>query len=154
MIRIVRNIAIAAGIAGAAAGSIDSGRTLKVVETSAEAWAPAEGRTAPGPGDLAERLLRTGQFRGPAKPAPANADDAGAEGSQTPEAPEIVATANLDGEIAVSFRSANGAIRTVRVGGEIEGAWKVEAATLEKVVLSRDGMLRELAVYPEKRADG
>lgn len=153
MIRIVRNITIAAGIAGAAAGAIESGRTLKVVETSAEAWAPAEGRMAAGPGDIAEKLLSTGQFRGPAKPEPAAAE-ADAAGSKAPELPVIVATANLDGEIAVSFRSANGAIRTVKVGGEIEGGWKVEAATLEKVVLSREGTLTELAVYPEKRADG
>ncbi len=151
---IVRNFLMVAGIAGALAGWMDSSRTLKVVEKSADAWSPAAPRIAPNSEDLAQTLLDTGHFVGPAKPEPVASADAGNLAAQEPELPEVIATANLDGEIAVSLRSTNGAIRTVKVGDEIEGAWKVESATLTKVVLSRSGETAVLPVYPEAKADG
>lgn len=154
MNRVVRTIAIVAGVSGALAGWIDSRRTLTVVAQDAEAWSQAPGRSPPSTEALAAGLMQAGHFTGPARPEPEAVADAEAEQARNLKFPMILATANLDGEIAVSLKSASGKIVTVTVGDEVDGTWIIESASLEGIVVSRDGVLTELAVFPEKSADG
>ena len=150
----LRNLLIAAGATGALAGWIDTRRTLTVVAQDAEAWSPAPSRIAPPAGVLAASLMETGHFTGPAKPEPQAVADVEAERARNLKFPMILATANIDGEIAVSLKSGSGKIVTVTVGDEVDGTWIIESASLDGIVISRDGVLTEIAVFPEKSADG
>ncbi len=63
-------------------------------------------------------------------------------------APLIAAVFVKDGEIAASFYGLDETIITAGVGDPLPGGWIIKDASLERVIVERNGETREIMVFP------
>ncbi len=78
---------------------------------------------------------------------PGEQENAAPEGAED-QTPRIAGAWSKDGEIALSFHSAGQGYITAGVGDALPGGWIVTDASLERVILERNGEIREVTVFP------
>ena len=66
--------------------------------------------------------------------------------------PRIAATWSNNGRISLSFEHGDDAYITAGVGDALPGGWIVQDATLDRVILKRNGEVIELTVFPHDNA--
>ena len=62
--------------------------------------------------------------------------------------PQIIATAQLDGEMAVALRYEDGTITSARAGDTVSDAWLVKEVSMQAVTVEHDGAITEFVVFP------
>lgn len=139
MIAISSTIVIGALTGWLAAGG--GGGTMQDAQT---AWSLIE---RPQSGDsvrlkLYTAMMATGHFGEAAATATA------AGGIEDESAPLIAGAWIKDGEIALSFYGLNETFITAGVGDPLPGGWIIKDASLERIVVERNGEMREIAVFP------
>ena len=97
-------------------------------------------------------LLSTGHFGMPSDASDGNAsDDTDAANSDIP--PQIAATALTDGVISVIIHGQEGKTITARVGEQLPNDWTIQEATLDQVIISKEGQTLTLTVFPHGEID-
>ena len=130
-------------VIGALGGWLAAGGGGGAPQNNDTAWSLTE---RPVSGD-AERmkvytsLLATGHF-GEATPSTAGPDE-----SEDESAPLIAAGFIKDGELSFSFYGLNETFITAGVGDSLPGGWVIKDASLETVVVERNGEIREITVF-------
>lgn len=77
----------------------------------------------------------------------ASASTAGADDAENESAPLIAASFVKDGEISFSFYGLDEAFITAGIGDSLPGGWVIKDASLEKVIVERNGEILEITVF-------
>ncbi len=132
---------------GALAGWLAAGGGVGAIGKDQTPWSLTD---RPALGD-AERLkvyaalMATNHF-GAARIA---ADNGADDGDEDSTGPQIAGAAVIDGNITVSFHNAGeNKLITAGVGDVLPGGWVIKDATLERVIVERNGDIREITVFP------
>lgn len=140
--------------AGAIAGWLSSGGKTASTRQQDAGWSsPA----LPGLGDQArqrlyDQLMASSHF-GSSNDQSIAGTGLDQDGNQPDTLPKIAATTLRDGVVAVSLYGQDGKIFTANVGDQLPGGWTIEEATLEHIVVKKDGDNRELTVFPHGDVD-
>ena len=148
--RIFRIILGGAMVIGAIAGWLAAGGGPNAARDNQIAWAlsspPSLG--APVQEELYSALLGTGHFGAPQAPAGAPAETS----EEDDKAPQIAGVSIIDGEIVVGFHVEGQGVVAKRIGESLPGGWVVMDATLERIIVDRNGEAREITVFPYDNA--
>ncbi len=152
MIRALVLTIAGAALAGGFASWLDFHGARTDAGREADAWSPAPERAPLDADALVARLMETRQFAGPPRPEASEAppDPAATDASGFPK---ILASARLDGRIVVNLRLPDGTISLASVGDAVAGGWTIEAASLDRVTISRDSERKEVHVFPDHDAN-
>lgn len=143
-------IAIGAAVAvGGLAGWLAAGGGGKAARDDQTAWSLTEPPALGGEvqDTLYSALMATNHFGAPIE-APADSANAGEEGNAIPQ---IAGAWIIDGQIAVGFLGVEGLV-AAGIGDSLPGGWIVMDATLERVIIEREGESREITVFPYDKA--
>jgi|GEM_PF-5721305 len=137
-------LAVAVGLGGVA-GWLAAGGGVNTARSDQQDWslaaAPDLGRDKQEA--LFTALMETNHFGAEStdEPAPANAVEI------DNQAPRIAAAWVIGDEIAIGFHGSSEGLITAGIGDSLPGGWVVVDATLEKVIIERDGEAREIEVF-------
>lgn len=139
----------AAAATGAFAGWMAAGGGGNAARNDQTDWSLTEPPALGGEvqNALYSALMETNHFGAPIE-ALADTENTGEDDNSVLQ---IAGAWIIDGEISVGFHSVEGLV-AAGVGDSLPGGWVVMDATLERVIIEREGESREITVFPYEKA--
>ncbi len=153
MIRKLAYLSVVAIVIGIAAGLIDFGSLRGGSQRTDEKWFPPLKPEQADLNETAKRLIATGHFPGD-RVGLETVDDSGDTENGAPKSmPKVISVSILDDNLTVGLQLETGVILSARIGDTVEGQWTIVGASLDKVILEKNGTEHQIILFQNTNSE-